>query len=476
MRSRTIVSLALFALVALALPLIISRHGSHSNSPATKVPKLTKRLASDNSVKASQAQSTQPLPSLQGKPASDYLKEHGLYVRLQNLIEAAQYQIDQQPQAQKSSALRSGLRKNNAAEIYEATNPAQKLRARFNGRDVVLQPLTNKRTTTLQARLRLRSYGYGRRMLTAGAGTMRVDGNRIEIYRRLATQSNPTNIDQGNSDEIVEWYQNRKDGLEQGFTLAAPPGKRHEGTPLRVRLTVTGEVRPALVDSGKALELIGGNGKHWLRYDHLMATDASGRQLQTRFRADRKQISLLIDDTEAVYPLRVDPLFTQTKKLTASEAAANDRFGYSVATNGDTVVVGAYGKNSNTGAAYIFERNQGGAENWGQVQKLTASDAAVNDQFGWSVAIDVDTVVVGAWLKNSNTGAAYIFERNQGGAENWGQVKKLTASDAAANDDFRFVGIDQRRHSGGRSLRQGPWRGLYLRWRGLYLRAQSGWS
>ena len=80
MRSRTIVSLALFALVALALPLIISRHGSQADSPATKVPKLTKRLASDNSVKASQPQSTQPLPSLQGKPASDYLKEHGLYV------------------------------------------------------------------------------------------------------------------------------------------------------------------------------------------------------------------------------------------------------------------------------------------------------------------------------------------------------------------------------------------------------------
>jgi outer membrane protein assembly factor BamB len=273
-------------------------------------------------------------------------------------------------------------------------------------------------------------------MLTAGAGTMRVDGNRIEIDRRLATQSNPTNTDQDSSDEIVEWYQNRKDGLEQGFTLAAPPGKRQEGTPLRVRLTVTGEVRPALVDSGKALELIGGNGKHWLRYDHLMATDASGRQLQTRFRADRKQISLLIDDTEAVYPLRVDPLFTQTKKLTASEAAANDRFGYSVAINGDTVVVGAYGQNSNTGAAYIFERNQGGAENWGQVQKLTASDAAVNDQFGWSVAINVDTVVVGAWLKNSNTGAAYIFERNQGGTEHWGQVQKLTAGDAAGGDDF----------------------------------------
>ena len=447
MRSRTIVSLALFALVSLALSLIINRHDSQSINPATRVQELPKPLASNNSVRDSQRQSTQSLPTLQGKPARNYLKEHGLYVRLQNLIEAAHYQIDQQPQAQTSGALRSGLRKNNAAAIYEAINPAQNLRARFNGRDVVLQPLTKKRSTTLHARLRLRSYGYGRRMLTAGAGTMRVDGNRIEIDRRLATQSNPTNTDQGSSDEIVEWYQNRKDGLEQGFTLTAPPGQRHEGTPLRVRLTVTGEVRPVLVDSEKALELIGGNGEHWLRYDHLMATDASGRELQARFQADGKQISLLIDDTNAVYPLRIDPLFTQTKKLTASDAAADDRFGYSVATNGDTVVVGAYGKNWQSGAppifvpisrgaAYIFERNQGGAENWGQVKILTPSDSSASDRFGWSVAINGDTVVVGALVKDSNTGAAYIFGRNQGGAENWGQVKKLTASDAAVNDQF----------------------------------------
>lgn len=436
MPSRTIGSLALLALAALALPSTISRHGSQANSPATKAPSLTTRLAPDNSVNASQSQSTQPPSSLQGRPATDYLKEHGLYVRLHNLIEAAHYQIDQQPQARKSSALRSGLRKNNATEIYEATNPAQKLRARFNGRDVVLQPLTNKRTARLQARLRLQSYGYGRRMLTAAAGTIRVEGNRIEIDRPLASQSNPTNTDQGSSDEVVEWYQNRKDGLEQGFTLTAPPGKRHKGTPLRLRLTLTGEVRLALVDSGKALELVDGNGEHWLRYDHLTATDASGRQLQTRFQADRNQISLLIDDTEAVYPLRIVPLFTQTKKLTASDAAANDRFGSSVATNGDTVVVGAYSKISNTGAVYIFERDQGGAGNWGQVKKLAASDAAASDYFGLSVSIDGDTVVVGAEGKNSFTGAAYIFERNQGGAGNWGQVKKLTASDAAGNDEF----------------------------------------
>jgi hypothetical protein len=138
----------------------------------------------------------------------------------------------------------------------------------------------------------------------------------------------------------------------------------------------------------------------------------------------------------------------QVQKLTASDAAADDNFGWSVAISGDTVVVGAYGDDDggdDSGSAYVFERNQGGADNWGQVQKLTASDAAADDYFGWSVAISGDTVVVGAYGDDDGgggSGSAYVFERNQGGADNWGQVQKLTASDAAANDVFgRSVAI-----------------------------------
>ena len=86
------------------------------------------------------------------------------------------------------------------------------------------------------------------------------------------------------------------------------------------------------------------------------------------------------------------------------------------------------GKNSAAGAAYIFERNTG----WGQAKKLTAGDAAADDRFGGSVAISGDTVVVGAWTENSSPGAAYIFKRDTG----WGQAKKLTAGDAAAFDYF----------------------------------------
>ena len=132
----------------------------------------------------------------------------------------------------------------------------------------------------------------------------------------------------------------------------------------------------------------------------------------------------------------------EVKKLIASDAQANDRFGSSVAVSGDTVIVGASREDAgglSAGAAYIFRRDEGGADNWGEVKKLTASDAQHSDFFGVSVAITGDTVIVGAYFEDaggSDAGAAYVFERNQGGADNWGEVKKLTASDAKSGDLF----------------------------------------
>ncbi len=129
-------------------------------------------------------------------------------------------------------------------------------------------------------------------------------------------------------------------------------------------------------------------------------------------------------------------------KLTASDGAAANKFGYSVSSSGNIIVVGAYGAavggNNNQGAAYVFARDQGWPGRWHQVKKLTASDGAGGDYFGWSVSISGDTLVVGADFADSATGAAYVFARNHGGADNWGQVKKLTASDGDWNDYFGF--------------------------------------
>ena len=131
------------------------------------------------------------------------------------------------------------------------------------------------------------------------------------------------------------------------------------------------------------------------------------------------------------------------RNLTASDAAAWSYFGHAVAISGDQFVVGAPGDDTDTGAAYVFERNHDGWEDWGEVEKLTADDGGENDHFGHAVAISGDTVVVGAYEEDGGlgdplpgAGAAYVFERNQGGADSWGQVQKLTADDAAEDDQF----------------------------------------
>jgi hypothetical protein len=132
----------------------------------------------------------------------------------------------------------------------------------------------------------------------------------------------------------------------------------------------------------------------------------------------------------------------QVAKLTASDVAAGDEFGRAVSIDGDTAVIGARGDDdagSRSGSAYVFYRDQGGADNWGQVAKLTASDAAAGDEFGYVVSISGDTAIVGAPLHDggeSNSGSAYVFYRDQGGADNWGEAPNLVASDDNAGDYF----------------------------------------
>ena len=122
----------------------------------------------------------------------------------------------------------------------------------------------------------------------------------------------------------------------------------------------------------------------------------------------------------------------QLAKLTASDAAASDHFGYSVAISGNTAIVGADGdrdEGSFSGSAYLFDVTTGN-----QLAKLTASDAAPGDHFGYSVAISGNTAIVGAYLNDDGalfSGSAYLFDVTTGD-----QLAKLTASDAAIADVF----------------------------------------
>lgn len=126
------------------------------------------------------------------------------------------------------------------------------------------------------------------------------------------------------------------------------------------------------------------------------------------------------------------------QRLTASDPAAGTGFGWSVAVSGDTVVVGAENDDCaagwNCGAAYVFRFD---GESWIEQQKLTASDAGQSDNFGVSVSVSGDTIVVGAegdrCAAGTHCGAAYVFRFN---GEGWIEEQKLSASDAADHDLF----------------------------------------
>ena len=140
----------------------------------------------------------------------------------------------------------------------------------------------------------------------------------------------------------------------------------------------------------------------------------------------------LLDNTHR----RLSINYMEDAKLTASDAAAGDYFGHSVAIAGNTVVAGAYTKDSHKGVVYVLRTSDGGAT-YDEVAKLTASDARADANFGFSVAIDGDTVAVGAigCLTCGFSGAVYIFRTSDGGAT-YPQVAKLTASDATGNFDY----------------------------------------
>jgi hypothetical protein len=128
----------------------------------------------------------------------------------------------------------------------------------------------------------------------------------------------------------------------------------------------------------------------------------------------------------------------EVAKLVASDGASEDFFGYSVAVDGDTAVIGAYGDDntgSNSGSAYVFIRSDG---TWVQQARLAASDGASSDYFGYSVAVDGDMAVIGAYGDSdngTNSGSAYVFIRS---GSSWVQQAKLSAPGGAAYHYFGY--------------------------------------
>jgi uncharacterized repeat protein (TIGR02543 family) len=263
---------------------------------------------------------------------------------------------------------------------------------------------------------------------------------------------------------VTEWFINDQRGLEQGWTFSKRPDHYKPSELLQLHLTVRGELRPKVSSNQHDIEFIQPCGNTAVNYNGLKAWDATGKTLEAWFDdtiRNSDEVIIHVNDSDAIYPVTVDPL-AQQAYLKASNTSPLDNFGYSVAVSGDTVVIGAFGESSSatevngnqadksaesSGAAYVFVRN---GATWTQQAYLKASNAEAGDNFGHSVSISGDLIVIGAPNEDSiafgingqqadnsspSSGAAYVFARD---GTSWSQQAYLKPSNTGAYDTFGY--------------------------------------
>ena len=212
------------------------------------------------------------------------------------------------------------------------------------------------------------------------------------------------------------------------------------------------EDTPGPTDSGSAYIYEKQGDGSWLEVQKVTASDAASGDYfgySVAIDGDYAVIGALYEDNAggsnagSAYVFKRNAgtgVWEEKAKLTASDGAADDYLGVSVAISGDFVVVGAYGDDpwggNQSGSAYVFERQTD--DTWDQTQQLLALDGYNSDRFGMSVAIDANRIAVGAYYDDTSRGAVYVFDYD---GTSWFQKTKLTASDRASHDRFAY-GID----------------------------------
>jgi hypothetical protein len=273
---------------------------------------------------------------------------------------------------------------------WQARNPGQQWTTSFDRRGFVATPKAGGWTWGLE----LQGYGFGNQQQTiAGTPAVQAVGSRLTYQWDTAVQ---------------EWFVNDTRGLEHGFTVSTRPAADTtaltapgaQPTTLSFLLAVRGELRPHVTPDALGVEFRDAAGATLLNYAGLKVWDADGKVLTSHFElaassptatGEQHAVRLLVDERDARYPLTIDPI-AQQAYLKASNTGASDNFGYSVAVSGDTVVVGANLEDSCT----------------------TGVNSTPNE-----LALD--------------SGAAYVFTRS---GTTWSQQAYLKASNTGASDQF----------------------------------------
>ncbi len=310
----------------------------------------------------------------------------------------------------------------NEQGAYQAPNREHNFRTYFVPDGIYLQPRTEITEQWLWG-LKLTGFGYADNMQPVSSPELMPDKSHIAYQR----------------DSITEWYSNREEGLEQGFTLNHPPAAKEDqaGKPdshLIIELAVVGTLLPEVAADGAAIDFNTSNGTRVLHYSKLVVFDAEGQSLPAHMQVsgctepapnNTCQLQLVINDNNAIYPIVIDPIASDPD-WSESGGQTGAEFGYDVAGGGDVngdgyadaIVSAPYYDNgeADEGRIFIYHGSATGLS-------LTANQIIESNQagahFGLTVASasDVnddgyDDIIVGAPDYDggqTDEGAAFIY-------------------------------------------------------------------
>jgi hypothetical protein len=334
-----------------------------------------------------------------GEAAVEQLKATGRYDSLMEAVDAAQRQV------REAKDEKGGL---------FAHNPSQRYVARFGSQDLELQFPKAEDEKPDSLRMTVTSFGRQKSLLAPPSASPKPRSEHAVTVRTGA---------------LEEWYENDPQALRQWFKVHERPAGEGE---LRVEMklaegwTATGGGQSATL-SGPGPEL---------NYSELKVWDADGKELPARIEADGQLLALAVNDTNATYPVTIDPTFKLEQKLVPpGKSGEGDWFGISVDLDGVRAIVGApYAVNTVPlvgGMAYVFLETMNG---WELEYELEPADSDNFHLFGISVALSGGTAMVGATGDDEiapNSGAAYLFARR---GTVWVEEAKLKPGSLEAAD------------------------------------------
>jgi len=358
-----------------------------------------------------------PSAPINGAAAYRYLQQPGEGQSLMQAINAARFGLKRQERGPFGET----------GSGYLGMSHVQNLNAWFAEDGVTVRPTVaeEERARAWHVDLRLKAYGYGNDLVAAPPiVAQHVKNNRIEYERGKFELPNP-NFEFRNDllfnpqsklqdPKFIEWYENRADGIEQGFTIRERPERKGapvSDEPLRLVVSLNGDLHARAKDAGQTIELTDSQGKPALSYGKLAAVDAARQRLAAHMEAseDGSEIALVVDERGAAYPITIDPIAAKVEKILDGGSARQigGQFGDAVAIDGDNAIVGAWlddlSFTTDCGGVYLFSRT---GSNWSLLGTLFGHNT--HDECGYSVAISGTYAVFGCAGANNDSGTAWV--------------------------------------------------------------------